>query len=77
MLNSTYNCKSTCKEIYPDDFHFLISDDSRSTIDLISRCIHNDPNLNRKYQDLKIKLSGNFDLAVKNIIPDTFENYLQ
>lgn len=77
MLNSTYNCKSICKEIYPDDFHFLISDDSRSTIDLISRCIHNDPNLNRKYQDLKIKLGGNFDLSVKNIIPDTFENYLQ
>jgi hypothetical protein len=77
LFNSTHNFKNICTDIYPQDFHFAIADDLDQIIALVIRCMQEDPELSAKYEELRGKLTGDFDLSVKNMIPDTLEKYLQ
>jgi len=77
FLDSTHNFKRICTDTMPHDFHFAIADDLDQIVSLVSRCMQDDTELMGKYKELRGKLTGDFDLSVTNIIPDTLERYLQ
>jgi hypothetical protein len=77
LIDDTHNFIEICKDIYPEDFYFAIAQGSDELVSLVSKCLDNDPALLLKYELLKKKLSGTFDMHSVNIIPDTLEKYLQ
>jgi hypothetical protein len=77
LIDDTHNFIEICKDIYPEDFYFAIAQGSDELVSLVSKCLDNDPALLLKYELLKKKLSGTFDMHSENIIPDTLEKYLQ
>jgi hypothetical protein len=77
LIDSAHNLSGIFKDIYPQDFHFAIAGDSKEINALVTRCLNGDEELSKQYQELRCKLTGDFDLAVPDAIPKALEAYLQ
>ena len=77
LIDSTHNIRRLCKDVYLQDLHFAIADDSKEINALVVRCLSGDTELLAQYQELCSKLSGDFDLTIPNAIPKALEIYLQ
>ena len=76
FLDNLYTVKNLSTGIYPKDFHFLIAKDSEEMNCMIQLIINGDECLLRKYERLREKLAGDYDLSEPNVIPKLLEKYL-
>jgi len=76
FIDDLYTISKICKEIYPIDYHFAIPDDLEGILNLAQKCLNNNSEILKKYENLKLKISGDYDLSKFGVIPNTLGEYL-
>ena len=76
FINDNYPIKKMTEDVYTKEFFFTISRNKSDFIKLAKNCLTNEAEINKKYKLLKGQLSGDIDLSIPNIIPDTIEKFL-
>ncbi|KGG12986.1 hypothetical protein [Prochlorococcus sp. MIT 0601] len=77
FINNLYPISDMCKDTYPADFHFCIANDMDELNTLAKDCLINKDDINKKYNLLKGKVSGNIDLSKDNNIAKSLEKFLK
>lgn len=76
FINSIFPFSNMAKDLFPKEFFFAIPNSKKSIHNLSIKCLSDDQNINKKYENLKKELSGEIDLSDSNIIADTIESLL-
>ena len=77
FINDLFPISKMAEDTYPKDFHFAIPNGKKEMINLAKQCLENQNSINKKFDKLRKKLSGDIDLSTPNIISKTLESYLQ